>query len=84
MGARGAYAHHQERDMWQRYSTNILIPNEYTEECWMGVHSDAFLQWLFGPEFMTTQLSINALTSPRGKANCHTTAIHPSDYQQYK
>jgi hypothetical protein len=57
-----AATHHQERDMWQRYSSNILVPNEYTEECWLGVHSDASLQWLFGPEFITAQLSPHAQT----------------------
>jgi hypothetical protein len=48
--------------MWQRYSSNILVTNEYAEECWLGVHSNASLQWLFGPVFLTTQLSINAQT----------------------
>jgi hypothetical protein len=56
----GKHAYPQERDMWQRYSSNILVPNEYPEECWLGVHSDASLQWLFGPEFITAQLSITA------------------------
>jgi hypothetical protein len=27
---------------------------------WLGAHSDASLKWLFGPEFITAQLSINA------------------------
>jgi hypothetical protein len=55
----GEHSHRPERDMWQRYSSNILVPTEYTEECWLGVYSDASLQWLFGPEFITAQLSIN-------------------------
>jgi hypothetical protein len=42
------------------YSSNILVSNEYTEECWLGVHSDTSLQWLFGPEFITAQPSSHA------------------------
>ncbi len=43
----GYHTHHEERHV-------------AAEECWLGVHSDASLKLLFGPEILTTQLSINA------------------------
>jgi hypothetical protein len=60
MAARGTHSSSREREI---YGNNIAqIPNEYMEECWLGVHSDASLQWLFGPEFITAQLSPHAQT----------------------
>ena len=48
--------------MWSRYLTNVEHPGAYSEECWMNVHSDASLIWLFEAEFLDAPISQQHLT----------------------
>jgi hypothetical protein len=40
-----------ESEMCQRYFSNIMHSSVYDEECWLSVHSDLSLKWLFGEVF---------------------------------
>jgi hypothetical protein len=44
-------------EMWQRYLSNVTQSSVYDEECWLSVHSDSSLQWLFGEVLLSFHIS---------------------------
>jgi hypothetical protein len=46
-----------EQAMWTRYLSNVTRSNRYDEECWLSVHTDASIQWLFGEDFLTSVIT---------------------------
>lgn len=44
--------------MWGRFLSTINNATLFAEECWLGVHSDASLEWLFTLEFLTSTTTL--------------------------
>jgi hypothetical protein len=51
-----------EQAMWTRYLSNVTSSNIFDEECWLSVHTDASIQWLFGEDFLTSAITIGDRT----------------------
>jgi hypothetical protein len=51
-----------EQAMWTRYLSNVTSSNLYDEECWLSVHTDASIQWLFEEDFLTSAITIGDRT----------------------
>jgi hypothetical protein len=52
-----------EQEMWTRYLSNVTHSNVFDEECWLSVHTDASIQWLFEEDFLTSVITTGDRTT---------------------